>query len=284
MRNRKKWLPIVLGAGTVLLGCAVLLVAKPDKDKVEANDLKPKWSVGDQWVVETQNQQMQSRVDLTDTDKDKDKDKTDRPDKDIKLPPVQWQFTVAKEEELGKAKCLRVDVKCLVEGKQPITTIWVDPKSMTIRQYETQLHVQGRYRTVKESYQLQDGQPTPILCPGNALPLDMPLFRKGEAKGEDTFYYEAVMGELGTKDPGDVGFLTEVKQTMKSLKPDDVKGLIADDFSKDLESKPVVEVELTTPDKRTVRQLWRQEMPWPVYVDNGATQARLIKYTPAKKN
>ena len=275
MLTRKKWLPVAIGAATALFGCALVLVAKPDKGKVDGQDLKPQWTVGDQWVVETQNQQAQARTE--------NPLKTDKPDSPDKQAAVQWKFTVQKEEKLGDAKCLRVEVKPIIEGKQPVTTVWVDAKSMTIRQYQTQLHVQGAYRTITESYQLQDGQPSPVLCPGSALPMDLPLFQKGEAKGEDTFVYEAVIGPAGAKDPSDIGFLTEVKQKMKTLKPDEVKDLLADDFSKDLDSKPVVEVELKTPEK-TVRQLWRQQMPWPVYVDNGLTQARLVKYTPAKKN
>jgi len=271
MFSRKTWWPILSIAGAILFGGAVLLLAEPVTPKVDGGDLKPQWQVGDQWVVETQSQQIQARTELP-----------EKPDKETQLPPVQWQFTVQKEETLGEAKCLRLEIKCLVEGKQPVTTLWVDKKSMTVRQYQTQLPVQGRYRKLTESYQLQDGQPTPVLCPGSALPLDMPLFQKGATKGDETYVYEAVSGALGTKDPNDVTFTTEIKQKVNVVKPDAVKGLIAEDFSKDLDTKPVVEVELKTPDK-SVRQLWRQEMPWPVFADNGITQARLVKFTPVKK-
>jgi hypothetical protein len=275
MFSRNKYLPLFLGATFVVLGSGWLLLAEPQKEqpKVQADALKPQWHAGDQWTVETQTQQVQARVDQPEKPGDAEK-------KDL-TPPVRWQFKVEKEEKIGEAKCLRVDVKCMIEGKQPLTTLWVDQKSMTIRRFQTQLHIQGAYRTITENYEYQDGQPSPVICPVTALPLDLPLFQKGDTKGEDTFYFEAISGPTGVKDPGDVGFMTEIKQKMSTVKPAEMKGLLADDFSKDLDVKPVVEVQLITHEK-TVRQLWRPELPWPVYCDNGSTTARLVKYTPAK--
>src|SRR5437868_11538393 len=96
MHSRKKWVPILLGAGAALLVCGLVLFAEPKNNQVKAEDLKPQWQVGDQWEVETQNQQMQTR--------------TDQPKPEKSIEPVQWRFTVKKSEKIDKADCFRVEV------------------------------------------------------------------------------------------------------------------------------------------------------------------------------
>ena len=108
------------------------------------------------------------------------------------------------------------------------------------------------------------------------MPLDLPLFRGGEAKGMETFSYETNVGQAGTKALGNVGFLYEIQQQSSVADAGQIKGLIDDGFSKDIAAKPVVEVNLKRFD-RQVRQLWQPGCPWPVYADNGCTTAKLIR-------
>ena len=64
------------------------------------------------------------------------------------------------------------------------------------------------------------------------------------------------------------------------MRPAEVKGLLADEFAKDLRVRPAVEVRLKRFD-RQVRQVWQAGLPWPVYTESGSTTARLIKVIPA---
>ena len=228
-------------------------------------DVKPRWRVGDRWVVETRTLLLQATPEKQGIARGK---------------PIRWRFHVERIEKIAGVECYRVEVRCLEEGpRQPATTLWADRRSLAPRQLQTQLPVAGGFATVAESYRFPGGQPAPVQSPFTALPLDMPVFL-GHVKGAQTYSYEAVVGYAGEKALGDVGFAFDVQQNVAQLEPAQVKGLIHDAFAKDLRSRPVTEVRLKS-SQREVRQLWQSGRPWPSYSDNGTTEARLINVTPA---
>jgi hypothetical protein len=250
-------------------GLFVALGADPSAD-VKGEELKPRWSAGDSWVVETATRELQSRDAI-----------------DARKPvAVKWQFTVKKVEKTAGHDCHRVEVVCLddkgnPDKAQPKAVFWIDEKSMALRQLQTQLPVPGGFRTVTESYAFGDNQPSPVIGPLSALPIDLPLFTSGAARGLEKFTYEAVSGAGGKRAPNDVAFAIDIEQSFTAGKADDVKRLVADEFSRDLKAHPVVEVKLKTP-TREVRQLWQAGQPWPLYSHNGQTTARLLKVTTAE--
>jgi hypothetical protein len=259
----------VLGLGAGLLG----VVSADQPADVKGEDLRPRWNPDDCWVVETTTKPIQVRNDGAEK----------------KLPPVSWKFTVKKAEKAAGHDCHRLEIACLdakgnVDKTQPTSVLWVDQKSMALRQLQTQLPVPGGFRTVTESYAFADNQPAPVLGPLTALPLDLPLFLSGAARGLEKFSYEAVSGTGGKRAPNDVAFAVDIEQHVAAAKADDVKRLVPDDFKefgRDLTARPVVEVKLKTTE-REVRQLWQTGQPWPVYASNGQTTARLMKVTPAQ--
>jgi hypothetical protein len=259
----------LLGLGGGLIG--VLAADRPAE--VKGEDLKPRWNVGDSWVVETRTTALQIRADLDDR----------------KPAPVTWKFTVKKPEKVAGHECHRVEVVCLdskgnIDKAQPGVVFWIDQKSMALRQLQTQMPAPGGFRTITENYAFGDNQPTPVAGLLSALPIDMPLFTAGASRGLEKYTYEAVSGPAGKRDVGDVGFATDIEQSITPAKADDVKNLIPDEFkefSRDLKAKPVVEVKLKTAE-REIRQLWQVGQPWPVYVSNGQTVAKLIKVTLAQ--
>ncbi len=233
--------------------------------------LRPKWDLGDSWVVETATKPAPAGIDPA------------KAPAGAKPVTAQWKFTVAAREKLGAAECLRIDITVLPDPNgQPVTKLWVDAKSHALRQFETQLPVDGGYVTVSEHYEFGGGQPAPVSGPLTAIPIDLPMFVGGRA-GKQSFTYESASGAVGAKRaPTDVGFAVEVEQTMTPVKPESVRSLVPAEFSRDLESKAIVEVKLHSAE-RSVRQLWQVGQPWPVYAENGPTTARLVSVTPAKK-
>jgi hypothetical protein len=228
-----------------------------------------RWQVGMKWVVE-------SETDLAQLG--------DAKERKPKVEPIRWQFSVVKIEKVHGHDCYRLEVERLIDGKTspPLTTVWADARSLALRQIRTEFVVQGQTREVTESYEFEDGQPAPVMSPLTSIPLDFPLMLAGTSKGTGKFSYAAISGPGGKKALGDVGFAVEIKQNITEAKPDAIKGLVPEDFSKDLSSKPITEVNLSTGD-RSVRQLWKDDMPWPVYSNNGTTTSKLIKVTPPTK-
>jgi hypothetical protein len=155
---------------------------------------------------------------------------------------------------------------------------------MTLRQFQTQIPVPGGFKKIIESYATDEEQPAvPVVGPLSVLPIDLPFFRSGAAKdAKEEFSYEAVSSPLGKKALNDIGFAIPISQQMATVKASDVKGLVIEDLRKGLEEKPVMEVNLEVAGRK-IRQLWQPGYPWPVFSDNGSTQMRLVKYTPAKK-
>lgn len=230
------------------------------------DELIPKWDLGDEWVVETTSRPLQIR---------------DEAGPETVCRPIQWQFAVQRFEKTLADDCYRVEIKCLVEGaEQPTTVLWVDKKSRALRQIQTQLPTPDGFRTITQSYEFSSGQPSPVLGPLTALPVDLPLFVGGEAKGMQTFTYETHTGPPGTKKVGELGFAYQVEQQVTPMTSEQVKGLVHDSLTKGLTNEPVVEVQLKN-GLQQVRQLWQPGLPWPVYSKNGSTECRLVKVTRA---
>jgi hypothetical protein len=276
MRSRTLLWLACLAAALLVLNGGQYLPADPPKENKAADQPPPaknneRWQVGMKWVVET-------TTDLAQLG--------DVKDKKPKAEPIQWQFSVLKPEKVHGHDCYRLEVERLIDGKtdpkMPMTTVWADAQSLALRQIRTEFVVQGQTREVTESYEFEDGQPAPVMSPLTSIPLDFPLMRAGTAKGNGKFSYAAISGPGGKKALGDVGFAVEINQDITEAKPDAIKGLVGEDFSKDLGAKPITEVNLSTGD-RSVRQLWKGDMPWPVYSNNGTTTSKLIKVTPPTK-
>lgn len=275
----RAWLKHRPSYPALLVGCVMVigggLVATRPADsappEIKEEQFRPKWKAGDKWVIETHSQSVQVR-----DEKVEDEDKQ---------PGVKWEFTVGKTEKIAGHDCYRVEVRCLEPGAaQPSSVLWIDQKTMTLRQFQTQIPVPGGFRTVTESYVVGEGQQAPVLGPLTALPIDLPLFTPGSSRATK-FSYEAITGPAGKRAVGDVGFAVDIEQSIQPAKAEDLQKLLPQamsrDLSKDLEKKPVVDVKLKTPE-REVRQLWQAGQPWPVYSDNGQTKAKLIKVTPAQ--
>jgi hypothetical protein len=260
----------LLGLGGGLFG--VLHADAPAE--VKAEDLKPRWTAGDSWVVETRTKPVQLREAVD----------------DLKPVAVKWKFTVKKSERVAGHDCHRVEVVCLddkgnTDKAQPGTVFWLDEKAMALRQVQVQMPVPGGFRTITESYAFGDNQPAPVVGFGTVLPIDLPLFTPAAARGLEKFTYEAVSGTGGKRAPNDVAFSVDIDQHVTAAKAEDVNRLVADEFKesvRDLKARPVAEVKLKTAE-RQIRQLWQVGQPWPLYADNGQTTARLVKVTPAEK-
>lgn len=252
------------------MACLVWAADSPQDGNrsIDFDQLRPQWQMGDQWVIETVSLPVQVRGTGI---------------AQAKTQPIRWQFAMQKYEKVIGDDCYRLEIRCLEEGQHPTTVLWIDKKSHALKQIQTQIPTVDGLKTVTESYEFAGGQPSPVLGPLSALPLDLPLFQGGQTKGMQTFNYEANIGPAGAKAVGDLGFAYEVQQEISQPQPEQVKGLVDDSFKKSLENKPVVEVRLKRFD-RQVRQLWQPGQPWPVYSDNGITTSRLVEIQPAEKH
>src|SRR5262245_31665233 len=152
---------LVLAGGLGVAG-AWLASAPPEGGPgVPEGKLRPQWQVGSRWVVETVTRPLQVRGRGGD----------DKPD------PLRWQFTVAKKDKLGRHECFLVEVEGLTDPKaQPRSLLWVDAKSLAVRQLQTQVPVPGGFTTITENYDFGTGQPAPVMAPVTVLPLELPVF------------------------------------------------------------------------------------------------------------
>lgn len=249
---------------TILLAaacCFAALSGRPAGVRAAEEQLRPRWRIGEQWVVETTARPAQSADELPAA-----------PPR-----PVSWHFTVGKVEKVAGHPCFRLDVRPEVEGgKAPLTTLWVDEKTMVVRQVQAQLLVQGALRDVTERYEF-DGGASPVFAPLTALPLELPVFTAAKARGP-ALSYRAVSGEPGARAPGDLDFAVAVRQQVAPAAPEDVKRLLPGASARDPKAR-LFEVKLAGPERRA-RQLWQPGLPWPVYSDNGHAEARLVKVIP----
>jgi hypothetical protein len=220
---------------------------------------QPGWQIGDRWVLETLTERIQGRE-----------------TKPAGTPPrIRWEFQVTKLEKVSGRDCYRVDIQCLATGRmQPRSTIWCEKETLFLRQFQTQVAVEGQYRTIQESYDCAKGESSPVLASINAVPLAMPAFVRKGAKSIGTFAYQSQPFAAGVKDTGMIRFAHTITQ---KILPPGAKSLeqLPRSYSKDLESRPVTEVRLAN-HQQAVTQLWKKGAPWPVYAENGRTQAWLV--------
>ena len=233
--------------------------APPD----QLQQFQPQWNVGDQWIVQTQTAQPQVAG------------KQSEPE------PLQWQFSVQKVEKVGDRKCYRIVAKP-TDTPHPQTDLWVDCDTKAIQRVQTQLPVQGGYRTVTENYK-GDGGAAPVVGTMTVLPIDLPQFAKQGIKGPGTYQYQTQFGADGIKSAGDVGFSTEIQQKFSRPSSDRIKSVLPDDGVKSGAGRQLVEVELATPTQK-VRQIWEAGTPWPLFSENAVTKARLIEMKRGKRD
>ncbi len=258
-----------------VLGLTSLVPAEPQEAPpadLKPQEFKPRWKVGQKWVVETVSSQTQINRDLKGAPKPK---------------PVKWHFEVQGIEKVGGDDCYKVEIKCEAGKRvQPVTTIWSNAKTMMMQQFKTQVPVQGEFRPVTEQYKQSGARPAPVIAPLSVLPLEMPVFLDdaGTKEGKQTFDYEVISGPGEAKALGDVSFGIQVEQEVSAPPADYAKGLnLPEDFSKGLEKAPLMKVEIKASRKGKVEQLWQPGKPWPVFSKNGATEARLVSVTDPSK-
>ena len=240
----------------ILVAAAVTGAANADEQQpIQTQQFRPKWNVGDQWTVETQSRQQQVASPRQ------------------KRIAARWQFRVEAIDRVQGKPCWRVVIRPS-QTPEPKTTVWIDRTTTAIRQIQTQLPTPEGYKAVTESYR-SGGMAAPVVGPLSVLPIAIPQFPEPGLKSLDTYQYETISGPGGVKAIGDVGFSTEIRQNFSKPSAQRMKGILDNEHIKSLEDRPMVEVELATPDE-TVRQVWREGSPWPLFTDNGTTQARLI--------
>jgi hypothetical protein len=233
------------------------------KGRLPVEQLRPRWTVGQSWIVETTTRPIQVAGDPNDLGSG---------------PPLRWQFTVVKREKVAGKECFRVEIKCLdTDERSPVTVLWVDAKALVLRKFQTELLVQGEFRTVTESYDFEDGDSGPVLGPCNALPVDLPLF-SSEKRRSPRFSYVATTGTNEAK-ADELKFSIEVDQQVAPARPGEIRKLLREEVPRGLEAPRVHEVRLKSAEAE-VRQLWKPGQPWPAYSDNGHTVSRLIKVLP----
>ncbi len=219
---------------------------------------QPKWKVGDRWTIETQTSRIQGR----------------EAQSAVPAAKIRWEFHVSKLEKVAGHDCYRVDVQCKAPGRlQPASTVWCDKDTLFLRQFQTQVLVDGQYRTIQESYDAAAGQLSPVLASINALPLAMPAFLPKGSKSLGSFSYKS-QPVVQSKDLGVVRFAHTITQ---EITPPGAKALDSAPpaLAKELRGKPLTEVRLADYQQK-VLQLWQKGSPWPVYTENGHTKAWLI--------
>lgn len=250
----------------MVLCCAAARFALAANEDLKPEHYRPQWKIGQRWVVASVCLQSQARrAPIPEADKE----------------TVRWQFDVRAVEMIDHRNCFKVEVKCLVGEGESVTTLWVDEQTMTLRRVQTQLPVAGGFRTVTENYRSASGQPFPAFAPLTVPPLELPLFLAG-TKGAQTFTYEASSTPETEKGVGDIDFTFSVDQQIARPQADKIKGLLPEEYSKDLSQKAVIEVQLKAASSQA-RQLWQPGLPWPVYSNNGIAESRLVEVVePAK--
>ncbi|NLS93682.1 MAG: hypothetical protein GXX96_16095 [Planctomycetaceae bacterium] len=265
-------LPAALLSVLAALACGPLTAVAQQaagEEELPLDRLRPHWELGDRWTVETVSRPLHVRSDATRT---------------ARSSPLPWQFEVPTLEKAASEDCFRVEVTCQAEDRSiPKTVFWLDCDSFALRRITTHLPVPGGFQEMTMSYDSVSGQPSPILGPLSALPIDTPVLYAG-AKGLQTFIYTSHFGSGERKELGDVGFAQQIEQQVSDVPQDEVrklfgehfaKSLVDDPFTKSLTLRPVTEVRLKS-QGRLVRQLWQTERPWPIYCDNGYTVSRLV--------
>lgn len=135
--------------------------ACPAADPPPELRIRPNWQVGDRWLVETQ--ALDSPI--------------AQPDAKAVDAPLTWRFTVAAREKIADRDCFRLEARPeLGDSPQPLTTLWIDCQTYTLRQSRTEIPVQAELRAITEHYQFAEGLAAPVFGPMTGLPVDLPIF------------------------------------------------------------------------------------------------------------
>jgi len=278
--KRPIWLTAVAILCAASLGLAVIgwqtkqVRADPSTTNREASQpaevefSQPAWKVGDSWKIVTLTEKLQGREELAAGNR----------------PKIPWRFCVVGIEPVAGQQCYRVDVECLAQGRvRPKTTVWYDQKTLFLRQFQTQIAVGGRYQVLQESYEPGPDGHAPVLTPINALPVTLPAFPpEGAKQAQLSFRYTSQPAPAGSKDISLIRFSHRTTQQVTRPSAKSVER-IKRAYSKALDAPPVAEVTLKDYG-HTVVQHWQKGAPWPLYVDNGRTQAWLVDDNQAAPN
>ncbi len=250
----------------------------PKSTSVNVRSIIPRWGLGDSWMVETVNRRIQARTSAKEA---------------TLVEPIQWHFAVSRFEKTLAHDCFRIEVSPRGgEGRQPRTVLWIDRATLALRRVTTEIPTLEGFQEITVNYEFDSGQPAPVLGPLTALPIDMPVFLAGRAKGLETFGYTLFHGDAEKKDLDQIGFAEQVEQRMSAASPEEVRKLFQNSFEKSLENdafaksladKPVTDVRLVSQGQQ-IRQLWQAGQPWPIYTDNGVTVCRLVSVTKKEKD
>lgn len=240
------------------LGTAAGVFGQESNNSLE----RPKWQVGDRWVIETVTDRIQGREGQA----------------AVAPPKLRWSFQVAKLEKVAGHECYRIDIECLSKGRlRPQTSIWCDKETLFLRQFQTQLAFQGRYRTIHESYDCPDGQFSPVLTPMNAIPISLPAFVPAGSKSVGSYSYTSQPLPAGSKDPTIIRFSHQMTQDISSPNAKSL-GQLPRSYSKNLDAG-LTEVKFADKSQSVV-QVWKKGNPWPLFVDHGRTKAWLVPEKP----
>lgn len=256
-----KFVFLVLGGIGLLFGYsghdARCWGASPAGQPAVKEQLRPRWQVGQRWVVETTKKIVHASHDPA------------------AARPIRWQFTVTRREWVGGQECFRVEIACRnIEGV-PGMTIWVDAQTLALRQVETGLLVQGEIRRVRERYEADDVTGSPVVGLPSSLPLDLPVFAAGSSSS-GRFGYQAVMVDDDDRHTADLAFAVAVEQDVKPAGRAEVLRLIGDDSRIGRKARPAFDVRLRS-HGREVRQLWQAGLPWPSFSASDGSTSRLVE-------
>jgi hypothetical protein len=261
MRKPNAFAAVIVWTTAIGLISLIQWMAAAGAQEDEAQPLPlepPRWRVGDTWTIESVTRREQGREDTPATEPAR----------------LRWKFHVAKLEPIAGRECYRIDIRCLAKGRmQPDTTIWCDKETKFLRQFQTQLPAAGQYVLVHESYTAEQ-QASPVLPPVTALPVAMPAFVQKGAKSSGSFNFTSQPMPAGAKDAAVIPFGHVAEQSVRKPSAKTMQ-LVPESYSKSLEQQPIREVQLSD-GSQTVVQLWQADVPWPVYTDNGHTQAWLV--------
>jgi hypothetical protein len=218
---------------------------------------RPRWSEGDRWVVETRTKIVQSVAKA-----------------DGQPRRVRWQFEIAGVERVAAAECFKICVTCLVEAKlRPSITLWYDKQTLFLRKFEAQIVARGEMRTLCESYTAAS-EFAPVIPPLEVIPVSLPAFVPAGAKHFGSFTYVSHVASAGSKDLSLVRFAHTVRQDVERSSQDLIRHA-AGTGNKVLATSRPVEVHLAE-GNRQIAQLWERDIPWPVYTNQGQTEAWLV--------
>ena len=262
--------PDIIGRAIVAVVLAITTYQTTDEavTPISAAQVRPRWTVGDSWIVECKTPTIQVRDHKAGIQESKS---------------VRWRFVVKSLSPFDGKPAFRIDVRCVGEIRRPRVTLWVDHATMSTRQIEYEVPTKTGFRKLTESYYTASGQASPILGPLPALPIDIPVFLEN-AKSLKQFEYQARAQPVGAKNvAGNLAFAIEVKQeeTATPTMSADVGKLIHSEFAKNVAVETGLRIKLQS-HGRVVKQLWMPKAPWPLHSSNGVTTSRLVEFSRKK--